>query len=210
MPVQWLVTLISVPLALGSNPGEGMDNCKCIVPSQHRVTLNIRRAASHLMILMERGREVSSKLVDFHVAENRQRPCRVVMWHVKGPQSACLALVLSAKLKSLPNFTSLELRYLTLGKEWGTWRHCGHWSVAKSPRVAEQCDVNIPSLTRYAIRLARFKNLVDSSLVWEGGKIGETGNAIEEVVDFVRQIKLEVNSYEVKELLDSLSPTIKS
>ncbi|GFW72792.1 uncharacterized protein TNCV_1266351 [Trichonephila clavipes] len=35
--------------SLGSNPGEGMDICKCIVPSQHGDTLNSRRAASPLV-----------------------------------------------------------------------------------------------------------------------------------------------------------------
>ncbi|GFV08306.1 hypothetical protein TNCV_327401 [Trichonephila clavipes] len=34
---------------LGSNPGEGMDVCKCIVPSRHEGTLNIRRAANSLV-----------------------------------------------------------------------------------------------------------------------------------------------------------------
>ncbi|GFX83489.1 uncharacterized protein TNCV_324381 [Trichonephila clavipes] len=38
---------------LGSNPGEGMDVCKCIVLSRHGGTLNSRRAASPLMRLVE-------------------------------------------------------------------------------------------------------------------------------------------------------------
>ncbi|GFV01945.1 ras-specific guanine nucleotide-releasing factor RalGPS2 [Trichonephila clavipes] len=37
------------------------------------------------------------KSVDFHDAENRQRPCRILIRHVKNPLSACLAWVLSAK-----------------------------------------------------------------------------------------------------------------
>ncbi|GFU65423.1 hypothetical protein TNCV_633461 [Trichonephila clavipes] len=36
-------------LGLGSNPGEEMDVCKCIVPSQHGGTSNSRRAASPLV-----------------------------------------------------------------------------------------------------------------------------------------------------------------
>ncbi|GFY30231.1 cullin-4A [Trichonephila clavipes] len=42
-----------VPLGLGSNPGEDMDVCKCIMPSRHRGTLNSRRAASPFVRLVE-------------------------------------------------------------------------------------------------------------------------------------------------------------
>ncbi|GFW28853.1 uncharacterized protein TNCV_201761 [Trichonephila clavipes] len=38
---------------LGSNPGEDMDVCKCIVPLRHGATLNSRRAASPLVWLVE-------------------------------------------------------------------------------------------------------------------------------------------------------------
>ncbi|GFU92587.1 cullin-4A [Trichonephila clavipes] len=38
---------------LGSNPGEDMDVCKCIVPLQHGGTLNRCRAASSLVWLVE-------------------------------------------------------------------------------------------------------------------------------------------------------------
>ncbi|GFU78566.1 uncharacterized protein TNCV_2301781 [Trichonephila clavipes] len=38
---------------MGSNPVEGMNVCKCIVPSWHTGTLNSRRAASPLVRLME-------------------------------------------------------------------------------------------------------------------------------------------------------------
>ncbi|GFU49518.1 uncharacterized protein TNCV_1590631 [Trichonephila clavipes] len=41
------------PLGLGSNPGEGMDIFKCIVPSRHGGTLNSRRDASPLVRLVE-------------------------------------------------------------------------------------------------------------------------------------------------------------
>ncbi|GFV03356.1 uncharacterized protein TNCV_4019531 [Trichonephila clavipes] len=52
-PVQWLVTPTAVPLGMGSNPGEDMDVCKCILPSRHGGTLNNRRAASPLVRLVE-------------------------------------------------------------------------------------------------------------------------------------------------------------
>ncbi|GFW08536.1 hypothetical protein TNCV_2775581 [Trichonephila clavipes] len=38
---------------MGLNPGEGMDVCKCIVPSRHEGTINSRRAASLLVWLVE-------------------------------------------------------------------------------------------------------------------------------------------------------------
>ncbi|GFV61555.1 hypothetical protein TNCV_4543871 [Trichonephila clavipes] len=38
-----------------------------------------------------------SKSVDFHDAENRQHPCRMIVRHVKDPWSPCLTLF-SAKL----------------------------------------------------------------------------------------------------------------
>ncbi|GFV53423.1 hypothetical protein TNCV_2205591 [Trichonephila clavipes] len=50
---KWLVTLTVVPFCLGSDPGEGMDICKCIVPSRHGGTLNSRRAASPLVRFVE-------------------------------------------------------------------------------------------------------------------------------------------------------------
>ncbi|GFX55534.1 uncharacterized protein TNCV_268221 [Trichonephila clavipes] len=48
-----LATLTAVPLGLGSNPGEDMGVCKCIVPSRHGGTLNSRRATSSLVRLVE-------------------------------------------------------------------------------------------------------------------------------------------------------------
>ncbi|GFY10661.1 hypothetical protein TNCV_2194821 [Trichonephila clavipes] len=48
-----LATLTAMSLGLGSNPGEDMDVCKCIVPSWHGGTLNSRRAASPLVKLVE-------------------------------------------------------------------------------------------------------------------------------------------------------------
>ncbi|GFX50460.1 hypothetical protein TNCV_770321 [Trichonephila clavipes] len=38
---------------MGSNSGESMDVCKCIVPSRHWGTLNSHRAASPLVRLVE-------------------------------------------------------------------------------------------------------------------------------------------------------------
>ncbi|GFT48446.1 uncharacterized protein TNCV_3131731 [Trichonephila clavipes] len=49
----WLATLTAVPFVLGSNPGEDMGICKCIVTSWHEGTLNSRRAASPLVRLVE-------------------------------------------------------------------------------------------------------------------------------------------------------------
>ncbi|GFV71458.1 transposable element Tc3 transposase [Trichonephila clavipes] len=46
---KWLVTLTTGPFGLGSNPGGGMDVCKCIVPLRHGGTLNSRRSASPLV-----------------------------------------------------------------------------------------------------------------------------------------------------------------
>ncbi|GFW75794.1 uncharacterized protein TNCV_4429771 [Trichonephila clavipes] len=43
-------------LGMGSNPGEDMDVCECIVPSWHGGTLNSRRAANPLVRLVE-GKE---------------------------------------------------------------------------------------------------------------------------------------------------------
>ncbi|GFS60864.1 uncharacterized protein TNCV_2002281 [Trichonephila clavipes] len=48
--INWLATLTAVPLSLGSNPGEDMDACKCIMPSRHG---DSRRAASPLLRLVE-------------------------------------------------------------------------------------------------------------------------------------------------------------
>ncbi|GFX55513.1 uncharacterized protein TNCV_268011 [Trichonephila clavipes] len=45
--------LTAVPLVVGSNSGEDMVVCKCIVPSWHGGTLNSRRAASPLVRLVE-------------------------------------------------------------------------------------------------------------------------------------------------------------
>ncbi|GFW20316.1 uncharacterized protein TNCV_3457541 [Trichonephila clavipes] len=50
---QWLVILTAVPYDLGSNPGEGVSVCKCIVPVRHEDTPNSRRAASFLLRLVE-------------------------------------------------------------------------------------------------------------------------------------------------------------
>ncbi|GFX96638.1 hypothetical protein TNCV_244251 [Trichonephila clavipes] len=49
-----LATLTAVLLGLGSSPGEGMDVCKCILPSQHVGTIKSRRAANPLLKLVER------------------------------------------------------------------------------------------------------------------------------------------------------------
>ncbi|GFU16469.1 hypothetical protein TNCV_836441 [Trichonephila clavipes] len=45
----WLATLAAVPLGLGSNSGEGMGVCKCIMPLWHGSTLNSSRATNPLL-----------------------------------------------------------------------------------------------------------------------------------------------------------------
>ncbi|GFU21562.1 cullin-4A [Trichonephila clavipes] len=50
---EWLATLTAVSLGLGSNPGEDMDVCKCVVPTRHGDSLNSRRAANPLVRLAE-------------------------------------------------------------------------------------------------------------------------------------------------------------
>ncbi|GFS97510.1 cullin-4A [Trichonephila clavipes] len=50
---------------LGSNPGEGMDVCKCTVPLRHGGALNSRRAASPLVCLGEERWEVPDHLQGF-------------------------------------------------------------------------------------------------------------------------------------------------
>ncbi|GFV64280.1 transposable element Tc3 transposase [Trichonephila clavipes] len=52
LPQQLLDNVVQ-SMDLGSNPGEGMDVCKCIVPLWHGVTLNSRQASSPLVRLME-------------------------------------------------------------------------------------------------------------------------------------------------------------
>ncbi|GFU79891.1 hypothetical protein TNCV_577711 [Trichonephila clavipes] len=51
--VWWLATLTAVPQGLGSNVGEGMDVCKCIVPLLHGGTLNSRQVVSPLVRLAD-------------------------------------------------------------------------------------------------------------------------------------------------------------
>ncbi|GFW75290.1 hypothetical protein TNCV_4189451 [Trichonephila clavipes] len=48
--------------------------------------------------------------MDFHDARNRQLQCHMIMRPVEDSQSACLACVLSEKLKSFYHFASSEFR----------------------------------------------------------------------------------------------------
>ncbi|GFV92701.1 uncharacterized protein TNCV_1375511 [Trichonephila clavipes] len=48
----WLATLTTVPYDLGSNIGEDMDVCKCIVPCRYGDTLNSRQDANPLVRLV--------------------------------------------------------------------------------------------------------------------------------------------------------------
>ncbi|GFX06589.1 uncharacterized protein TNCV_3018231 [Trichonephila clavipes] len=47
------MTLTAVPKGLGSNSGDDMDICKCIVPLRYGGTINSRQAASPLGRLVE-------------------------------------------------------------------------------------------------------------------------------------------------------------
>ncbi|GFV02445.1 hypothetical protein TNCV_1023731 [Trichonephila clavipes] len=77
--------LTAEPLGLGSNPGQDMDICKCIVPSRHGGTLNSCRAASRFLGVGGRGREVASpdhpqdNLVALHFKYDQARR-RFVEW----------------------------------------------------------------------------------------------------------------------------------
>ncbi|GFV27256.1 hypothetical protein TNCV_3459511 [Trichonephila clavipes] len=51
-PQRPMVTSTGMGTGMGSNPGEDMDICKCIVPARHGGTLNSRRAASPLVRLV--------------------------------------------------------------------------------------------------------------------------------------------------------------
>ncbi|GFV35228.1 uncharacterized protein TNCV_620241 [Trichonephila clavipes] len=72
--------LTAVPLDLGSNPGEDMDVCKCIVPSCLMDTLNSRRAASPLVRLVE-GKE------RWEIPDHSQGVLPRLFCHLYGAQS---------------------------------------------------------------------------------------------------------------------------
>ncbi|GFV05879.1 hypothetical protein TNCV_2552461 [Trichonephila clavipes] len=55
-------------------------------------------------------------MVNFDAAENRQWPCRKIMWRVKDPLSAYLAWVLLAKLKSSERFRIARAQ----GENWAS------------------------------------------------------------------------------------------
>ncbi|GFV28449.1 uncharacterized protein TNCV_3984001 [Trichonephila clavipes] len=75
-----------MPYGLGSNPGEDMDVCKCIVPLRHGGTLNSRQAASPLVWLVEGEErwEAPDHLKDFlplnwgGTEQKRTVPCLVL------------------------------------------------------------------------------------------------------------------------------------
>ncbi|GFV63108.1 hypothetical protein TNCV_1345671 [Trichonephila clavipes] len=57
---------------------------------------------------------------DFHDAENRQLPCRMIMRHVKNPLTACLSWVLSAKLNSQNKVRIIRAQVPPSGEENGS------------------------------------------------------------------------------------------
>ncbi|GFW97719.1 uncharacterized protein TNCV_1424831 [Trichonephila clavipes] len=70
---------------MGSNPGESMDVCKCIVPSRHKSTSNSYRATSPLVRLVEGEErwEVPDHLLDVlqnwgGIEQNRTFNCMVL------------------------------------------------------------------------------------------------------------------------------------
>ncbi|GFU65794.1 hypothetical protein TNCV_5059281 [Trichonephila clavipes] len=63
-----------MPQGLGSNPGEDMDVCKCIVPLRHEGTLNSRQAASPLVWLVE---EEEGLVVNSGKGEPQRFPKRI-------------------------------------------------------------------------------------------------------------------------------------
>ncbi|GFW99787.1 hypothetical protein TNCV_3420161 [Trichonephila clavipes] len=68
--------------------------------------------------------------VDFHDAETRQRPYRMIMWHVKNLLSTYLAWVFSAKLNSEGQFYIVRAQGLELwtpGEKLGIIITCGGW-----------------------------------------------------------------------------------
>ncbi|GFT88558.1 hypothetical protein TNCV_5000411 [Trichonephila clavipes] len=67
------------------------------------------------------------KLVDFHDAENRKWPRRMIMWHVKDLLSFYLAWMLLAKLKSQVQFRIARAQVLPSGEETGHQIICGDW-----------------------------------------------------------------------------------
>ncbi|GFV97846.1 uncharacterized protein TNCV_2021611 [Trichonephila clavipes] len=81
---QWLATLTAVPLGLGSNPGEDMDVCKCIVPSRHGGTLNSRRAVSPLVRLVE-GEGSSVTRMVLKPTDNDRRHLALCHDEIRGP-----------------------------------------------------------------------------------------------------------------------------
>ncbi|GFW31188.1 uncharacterized protein TNCV_2577701 [Trichonephila clavipes] len=73
---KWLATLTAMPMGLGSNPGEDMDVCKCIV------TLNSHRATSPLVWWVERTERWKAPVFLPHnwggTEQNRTVTCRVL------------------------------------------------------------------------------------------------------------------------------------
>ncbi|GFV32701.1 hypothetical protein TNCV_3890601 [Trichonephila clavipes] len=59
--------LTAVPLGLGSDPGEDMDVCKCIMPSRHGGTLNSRKSSREV------GRKGRERAVPADSALRKQR-----------------------------------------------------------------------------------------------------------------------------------------
>ncbi|GFU22139.1 hypothetical protein TNCV_2060251 [Trichonephila clavipes] len=60
---------------MGSNPGEDMNVCKCIMPLRHGGTLNIRRTASPIVGLVEGEESFSAGSENLYInVRNRRIP----------------------------------------------------------------------------------------------------------------------------------------
>ncbi|GFT30420.1 uncharacterized protein TNCV_2377121 [Trichonephila clavipes] len=89
------VTLTAGPWSLGSNPGEGMDFCKCILPVRHWSTLNIRRVASPFERLMEGGKR-------WKASDSSQGVVLSQNWGGTEPNRTATCMVLKAATNDRP------------------------------------------------------------------------------------------------------------
>ncbi|GFW33811.1 hypothetical protein TNCV_3588971 [Trichonephila clavipes] len=110
------------------------------------------------------------KSLDFHDAKNRQRPCRMIMRHVKGPKRARLVWVLQGKIKFLVQFRIVRAQVSPSGVE--TWK-CS--LVIKVTDSLPRCHEFEPSSAedppyrkgRWTLNMSRLK----LPLVWWGVEV---------------------------------------
>ncbi|GFX98782.1 hypothetical protein TNCV_1503581 [Trichonephila clavipes] len=112
---------------MGSNPGEDMDVCKCIVPLRHGDTLNSRRASSPHVRLV--GREERHHIAHCHD-------------EFRGPLSGL------CRSGGISNNNSKSL-YTMVDQDW--WCRAGRGNAVKTRRV-EQAVVSWPLPKNYSSR----------------------------------------------------------